>query len=90
MLIRKCSAKHPTKIFRSPYGVKEVEEIGKIPDKRFCVVSHGQLISEYDIYSDADNALVAECAKHHTQEQKQHGRFKIGKHKLINAVLSEA
>ena len=87
MLVRKCSAGHPIKAYRKPYGVKEIADIGKMPDARFCVVSYGKVVYEGSSFDAVDQAIVDACADYHEEEEIQNGRWIIGKNKLENGVI---
>ena len=89
MIYRKCSAGYDVKMYRAPYGAKEIEKIGKIPNGRFCVVDEGKILYEESNFGEAEDVLVAGCSDHHEEHEQQHGRFVIGKHALRDGVVRD-
>ena len=88
MIFRKCSTGYEITLFRAPYGVAEMGVLK--PKGRFCVVVMGKMVYDGDDFPKAEKRLVNACKKYHKPDEKQHGRMKLGKSKIIDRKSVEA
>ena len=96
MLIRKCSQGHRIRIHKNttPNAVRKKiyadgsEETLTYPSSRYdyFVEVGGKVIKRSDSFETVEEFYVDECAKKH---EDGHGRMFIGKHKLVENVITE-
>ncbi len=90
MRARVCSAGHDVCIHAQPTIPVWITSKMKNPDHKFCTTAKKyKILYEGDSYPDAELALVEECARVHTPDQEQHGRFRVGHHKLANGMVQD-
>lgn len=94
MIIRKCSQGHRIRIHRNTTpGVKRIknykdgstETLTYPSNYTYFVDVDGVVVKKTNSFKVAEDFYVAECIKKHGNS---HGRLVIGKHKLVNGIIT--
>ncbi len=89
MRMRICSAGHNIVLHSTPND-RRVRAIMKNLNHKYAVVKNDAvLLYEGNGFAAAENAMARECKKEHAPEQRQHGPFKLGKHRLVNGRVRD-
>tara|TARA_R110001583_G_scaffold84474_3_gene222146 strand:+ start:406 stop:696 length:291 start_codon:yes stop_codon:yes gene_type:complete len=95
MIIRKCSQGHRIRIHRNntkgttrtkTYSDGTVESLTYPSSYNYFIDVDGKIIKKSNSFKVIEEFYVDECAKKHSEG---HGRVIIGKHKLVNGVITE-
>lgn len=87
MRARVCSAGHDVVLHVNPNTVG-IRKLMSDTNHKFAVVVNGsKLIHEGDSFAKAEQCLVNQCAAVHGRTEGQHGRFRIGRHRLVSGMV---
>jgi len=89
MRARVCSAGHNIVLHAFP-NTEKVRNMMKDTTNKFIVVANdNEVLYEGMKFGDAENAMVERCSKVHARDQIQHGKFRVGQHRLKGGKVQE-
>ena len=95
MLIRKSSQGHDLKLYRNTtpgatrtknYSDGTTEALAYPASKKYFLVFNGEIIQRSDNWNTIEQAYVDKCDDEHGGGK---GRMIVGKHKIVNNIITE-